>query len=651
MTGQFQSHINGLRALAVIGVVLFHFQLLSIDSGFVGVDIFFVISGYLMTRILFEKESFSKTSYFTEFWMARIRRIVPALVVLTLVCLCVFTTLLLFPDYKKFLRSNVTANLFLSNYFFLAQSSYFDTEADNNPLLHTWSLSLEWHFYLIYPFVVYLLKKRSFAIKLTSLVALMISSYVYCGRLTYTDSTRAYFELTPRAWEFLAGGVVYLVAANQIWFAKVQSSRFTHVLSLLSLCVVLASMVLVEKSIFPGWIAALPVIAAALLILNGQSGTVHVFLSSYPLQIIGNLSYSLYLWHWPIYVYFVMAVAVDKPLSTFEKLTGLLISLGASYVSYKWIEQPIRKKSSHWNCKKVIGFWGVSILISIASLAVAQKSSETSFRLPVYLANAEKARVDKNPRQDECFLDAEKVAARNNEPRLCRIGVNPSNSTDAILWGDSFADAIQPMVENLLTANNLSGVVSTLPGCLPINKVAYVDDAMKRQFSYCDKGLNQKTFEFIAQTPTLKYIIMTANWKRYDTDVLNRDVVQQVCKLKTLNRTPILIGPVPSPNYDVPRQWGRLELKQREIIDTMVFPHASSKDVENIFHSLIQRIESSCGAVRYVMPSQTYCEKGNCFAVKNGSALFVDNVHLSRTGALMMQDQLEAVLLKNINPF
>ena len=137
MTRQFQSHINGLRALAVIGVVLFHFQLLGIDSGFVGVDIFFVISGYLMTRILFEEESISKISYFTAFWMARIRRIAPALVVLTLVCLCVFTTLLLFPDYKKFLRSNVTANLFLSNYFFLVQSSYFDTEADNNPLLHT----------------------------------------------------------------------------------------------------------------------------------------------------------------------------------------------------------------------------------------------------------------------------------------------------------------------------------------------------------------------------------------------------------------------------------------------------------------------------------------------------------------------------------
>jgi peptidoglycan/LPS O-acetylase OafA/YrhL len=649
MTGQFQSHINGLRALAVIGVVLFHFQLLGIDSGFVGVDIFFVISGYLMTRILFEKESFSKTAYFTEFWMARIRRIAPALVVLTIVCLCIFTTLLLFPDYKKFLRSNVTANLFLSNYFFLVQSSYFDTEADNNPLLHTWSLSLEWQFYLIYPFVVYLLKKRSFAIKLTGLVALMIASYVYCGRLTYTDSTRAYFELMPRVWEFLAGGVVYLVAANQNWFAKVQSSRLTHVSSLLSLCVVLVSMVWVENSIFPGWIAALPVIAAALLILNGQRGTAHLFLSSSPLQIIGNLSYSLYLWHWPIYVYFVMAVAVDKPLSTLEKLTGLLISLGASYVSYKWIEQPIRKKSSHWNSKKVIGFWVVSILISIAALAVVQKSSETSYRLPVYLANAEKARVDKNPRQDECFLDGGKAAARNNDPLLCRIGVNPSNSTDAILWGDSFADAIQPMVEELLTANNLSGVVSTLPGCLPINKVAYVDDAMKRQFSHCDKGLNQKTFEFIAQTPTLKYIIMTANWRRYDTDVLNRDVVQQICKLKTLNRTPILIGPVPSPNYDVPRQWGRMELKQREIIDSMVFPHASSRDVENIFHTLIERIETSCGAVRYIMPSQTYCEKGNCYAVKNGNALFVDNAHLSRTGALMMHDQLEAVLLKNIN--
>jgi len=649
MRGQFQSHINGLRALAVIGVVLFHFQLLGIESGFVGVDIFFVISGYLMTRILFEKESMSKKSFFTEFWMARIRRIAPALVVLTFVCLCVFTTLLLFPDYKKFLRSNITTNLFLSNYFFLLQSSYFDTEADNNPLLHTWSLSVEWQFYLIYPFIIYFLKNRSFHIKLAWLAVLMISSYVYCGRLTDTESTSAYFELMPRVWEFLVGGLVYLFAANQDWFLKVQSSRFAHILGPLSLSAVLVSMVCIEKSIFPGWIAALPVFAAALLILNGQRGATNIFLSSYPLQIIGNLSYSLYLWHWPIYVYLVMAVAVDKPVSTIEKLIGLLISLGASYVSYKWIEQPIRLRSEYWNSKKVIGLWIASILISIATLAVALKSSETSYRLPAYLANAEKALVDKNPRQDECFLDGDQAAARNNTPHLCQIGVNHPNFADAILWGDSFADAIQPMVEKILTESNLSGVVSTLSGCLPMNKVAYVDDAMKRQFSHCGKGINEKTFEFIAQTPTLKYIIMTANWSRYDPDVLNLDFVQHVCALKALNRIPILIGHVPSPNYDVPRQWGRMELKQREIIDTMVFPLASSRGVESMFATLIERIESSCGAVRYVMPSQTYCETGNCYAVKNGNALFVDNVHLSRTGALKMQDQLEAVLLKNIN--
>lgn len=646
MTSKFQSHINGLRALAVIGVVLFHFQLLGIDSGFVGVDIFFVISGYLMTRILFEKEFSSSLSYFTDFWMARVRRIVPALIVLTLVCLCVFTALLLFPDYKKFLRSNFTANLFLSNYFFLVQSSYFDTEADNNPLLHTWSLSVEWQFYLIYPFVVYFLRKYNFVIRLGGLTALTIGSYFYCGILTNTDSTRAYFELMPRVWEFFLGAVIYLIGTNQIWLSRLQRSRLSNALSLLSLCVIFASLVIIDKDIFPGWAAAAPVISAGFLILNGQRGLTNLVLSSYPLQFVGNLSYSLYLWHWPIYVYLVMAVAVDKPVSGIEKIVGLLISICVSFVSYKWIEQPVRANSEYWRQKKVIGFWIAGILTSIAALAIAQKSDDSSYRLPVYLANAEKAMADKNPRRDECFLDAKKAADISYDPVFCRIGARRSDQTNAILWGDSFADAIQPVIEDVLSTNNLSGVVSTLPGCLPIKKNAYKHGEMRHQYDYCDKNVNQKTIEFIAQTPSLKYIIMTANWARYDKDVLTRDFSQHVCALKNMQRIPLLIGPVPSPNYDVPRQWGRLELKHRKVISEMTFARSSAAETEDTFLTLLKKIESSCGPVSYVMPSNTYCEEKDCFAVRNGEALYVDSVHLSRTGAFLMRDQLEAVLLK-----
>jgi peptidoglycan/LPS O-acetylase OafA/YrhL len=646
MKNKFQSHINGLRALAVIGVVLFHFQLLGIDSGFVGVDIFFVISGYLMTQILFEKEFSSSLSYFTEFWMARIRRIAPALIVLTLVCLCVFTTLLLFPDYKKFLRSNVTANLFLSNYFFLVQSSYFDTEADNNPLLHTWSLSVEWQFYLIYPFVIYFLRKHSFTIRLSGIAAMTIGSYFYCGILTTIDSTSAYFELMPRVWEFLVGAVIYLTATNSLWLSRLQCSRFTNAMSLLSLCVIFASFVSINKDMFPGWVAAVPVIAAGFLILNGHRGATNLVLSTYPLQFIGNLSYSLYLWHWPIYVYFVMAVAVDRPVSGIEKILGLLISLCFSFVSYKWIEQPIRSKSVYWSRNKLIGFWIGSILISLVALAIAQKSNNSSYRLPVYLANAEKALADKNPRRDECFLDVQKAADISYEPIFCRIGSLQSPQTQVILWGDSFADAIQPMIEDVLSTNNLSGVVSTLPGCLPINKNAYTNEGMKRQYSYCDKSVNQKTVEFIAKTASLRYIIMSANWARYDKEVLTHDFSKHVCAIKNMQRIPLLIGPVPSPNYDVPRQWGRLELKHREVINEMRFARTSATEIEDTFFTLLKKVESSCGPVPYVMPSNTYCEGKDCFAVRNGEALFVDDVHLSRTGSFLMRDQLESILLK-----
>ena len=176
----FQPHINGLRALAVISVVLFHFQLLGANSGFVGVDVFFVISGYLMTQVLLQDLSTTGFAYFTNFWIARGRRILPALIVVTIVSLCVFSTFLLLPDYRKFLRSTVTANLFFSNYFFLSQNGYFDTAAINHPLLHTWSLSVEWQFYLIYPFLIYFARRWSLRSKFLVLIFFSSLSYAYC---------------------------------------------------------------------------------------------------------------------------------------------------------------------------------------------------------------------------------------------------------------------------------------------------------------------------------------------------------------------------------------------------------------------------------------------------------------------------------------
>lgn len=649
MTAKFQSHINGLRAIAVIGVILFHFKLLGINSGFVGVDIFFVISGYLMTRILFENENSTAFAYFSKFWIARVRRIAPALIALTMVCLCVYTTILLLPDYRTFLRSNVTANLFLSNYFFLAQNNYFDTESDNKPLLHTWSLSLEWQFYLIYPFITYGLKKCTPSIRLSLLITLCLCSYFYCGILTKENPTNAYFQLTPRAWEFLIGAITYFISTNKSLQSKIENARLLDGLGLFSLIVILASLVATERYIFPGWIAVVPVIAVATVILTGGKGLPNSALSSYAFQIIGNLSYSLYLWHWPIYVYLVTTVAVDRPVNLIEKTIGLLLTLIISFISYRWIEQPLRMQKGYWSNKKVLALWITSILISLIALAISLKVDAASYRLPTYLANAEKALIDKNPRLNECFLDAHEAAARNYDPKLCRIGIDQTTQVDAILWGDSFADALQPMVENVLVSQKLSGVVSTLPGCLPFDENGYKKDSDRDKYSYCAKGLNQKTFQFISSTSSLKYIIMSANWSRYDKDILTSDFVEHVCMLKKIQRIPILIGPVPSPNYDVPRQWGQLELKNKKIINQMIFARSSVKEIEDVFIKLIGEITTSCGAVPYIMPSSIYCEENSCFAVKNGEAMYVDSVHLSNKGASLMRKELEMVLRNQQN--
>ena len=159
-----------------------------------------------------------------------------------------------------------------------------------------------------------------------------------------------------------------------------QNSPLFLTLSATSILAIFASLITVDKGMFPGWIAAIPVIAAGFIILTGERGITNKTLSIAPLQIVGNLSYSLYLWHWPVYVYFVMAIAVDRPLDLIEKIAALLTSFAIAFASYKLVEQPIRSKNGYWSNVRIIALWIFSIAVSITALAIAQKSTETSYR-------------------------------------------------------------------------------------------------------------------------------------------------------------------------------------------------------------------------------------------------------------------------------
>ena len=332
---QFRKDINGLRAIAVIAVVLFHFHAPWVPGGFAGVDVFFVISGFLMTSIIFrgiEQENFS----LLKFYVARANRIIPALAVLCLVVLA-FGWFYLTPlDYKALGKHVASSMGFFSNIIYWSESGYFDASSHEKWLLHTWSLSVEWQFYIIYPLVLVAMRKLMpvKAIKISILVATLLG-FIFCVISTYKWPNPSYYLLPSRAWEMMIGGVAYLYPFT------LQDKRKKH-MEWLGLTLIIASYFLISKdNAWPGYLALLPVFGAFLIIQAQRNDS--LITNNIILQKLGAWSYSIYLWHWPL----VVAIYYFS-LNDMFIYVGIVLSVFLGFLSSTYIEKrKFRNDFSH----------------------------------------------------------------------------------------------------------------------------------------------------------------------------------------------------------------------------------------------------------------------------------------------------------------
>lgn len=355
---QFRKDINGLRALAVIGVVLFHFNAAWLPGGFAGVDVFFVISGFLMTGIIFkgiEQKNFS----IAHFYVARANRIIPALALLCFLML-LFGWLYLPPlDYQLLGKHALSSISFLSNITYWTEAGYFDAASHEKWLLHTWSLSVEWQFYIIYPLVLVFIHKFT-TIKLMNylIVAATFLGFVFCVFASFNWPNAAYYLLPTRAWEMMIGGVAYL-------FPIVVSNKKKMLLERLGLALIVGSYFIVTKEdAWPGYAALFPVLGAFFVILAARDKsfiTGNVFF-----QKIGAWSYSIYLWHWPLVVGIYYYTLDDKYI-----YLGIALSVFLGFLSNKYIEQIKFKKDfskikDYLKCKPIyiaLGLVTLSLII------------------------------------------------------------------------------------------------------------------------------------------------------------------------------------------------------------------------------------------------------------------------------------------------
>ena len=398
---QFRYDINGLRAIAVLAVVIFHFNPQFLPGGFAGVDVFFVISGFLMTSIIFngvEKNTFS----LFKFYNARANRIIPVLAVMSAV-LIVFGWFYLIPsDYRDLGRQVEKSSLFISNLLFAKGGGYFDTAEHTKWLLHTWSLSVEWQFYIFFPIIIIALKKYLSLNNLKRVViGLFLASFIYCVYATYKDSKTAYFLLTSRAWEMLLGGLAFLYP----WSLQKKIKQIT--IQLLGIILIISSYFLMSKdTLWPGYMALIPVLGAYLIIVSNFKN--NFIINNLVFNYIGKWSYSIYVWHWPLVVlgfYFA-----------FENwwIYGIPLSILLGLLSYQFIESINFPRYSSWKeIYKVKPFY--IFLVTLACGYTIKTTDGIASRLPEKAQIAEEEKRNSNPY--ECD---------KQELYECVIG-NPSN--------------------------------------------------------------------------------------------------------------------------------------------------------------------------------------------------------------------------------
>lgn len=668
----YRNDIDSLRALAVMLVVLFHAGFGVVSGGFVGVDIFFVISGYLITAIITRDIDAGHFSL-VDFYHRRLRRIFPAFIVVALFTLVVSWLLLMPADFRSFGKSLFGTAAYTSNIVFWREAGYFDLSKWSKPLLHTWSLAVEEQFYLFFPVAMMLVARF-----MKAQLALLIGAFFLLsllGNIILVEGNRqafAFYMLPTRAWELLLGSMLALRIYPDIQKRGVQNG-----LSLLGLAAMLyGGFSLTSSSSFPGFNALIPTLGAALFIyaglVSGEAAWGSRLLSNKITVFTGKISYSLYLWHWPLIVF--SKYALDRDLMQVEKIVIVAVSFAAGILSWKFIEQPFRHRVVLKKRRNFFVFCGLMSLFLIFMGLMIMDQDGLPQRFGKDFFKISEAGRNFNPLRDTCYHRGEFPSVDMLEQ--CALGIKEkTRGFDFILWGDSHADSFAPMVDQVMATQGFRGVEITGTACPPLMG-AEIDvegpvfmNQSKDKFKKC-AAFNREVYDFIARNEGIRTVVLSARWGYYTKNVsINREEEDQniyifdakdghfsaensqrvfreslqrtVKSLHALGKRVVIIGPVPESTQNIPSCLAKeIILKRGSCTPLRLADFMSRQDfVLSAFSSLED------ATVFY--PHVTQCGGGTCMILKDGYPLYYDDDHLSIHGALFFADSFHDFMRKN----
>ncbi len=649
---QYRADIDGLRSLAIVPIVLFHAGFPLFSGGFVGVDIFFVISGYLITSIIAKDISNGQFDLW-RFYERRIRRIVPALIVMLVVC-SVAGWFLLFPlDLQAFGQSMVASTGFVANISFWLQSGYFDTASDLKPLLHTWSLAVEEQFYLFFPLVLLVSVRNSRDPRRIVWVILLVSFGL--SLIGVSRNPDASFYLIPtRAWELLIGSVLALKAVP-----VVRNHAAREGLACLGLALILVPVLTyTHQTAFPGLSALWPCLGTALIIWTGGAQlaptVVARLLMRRPVVLIGLMSYSLYLWHWPIMV-FSHHYRLEKP-DLWIKCLLVAASVLAAYLSWMLVEKPARAHSVHLSRRTVFGLAGGAALVAIGIGSVFWSNGFVS-RFPAPLQSL----LLTHEQQTKGFIGLQATVHGQGREGLPKGGFVVGKDTQQpqlAIWGDSHVGAILSAVNGAVPpANGPAISVFALGGCRPIIGVYLAYEASTACHDH-----NQAVLSYLLTGPE-RTVVLVSRWpialfgdvratgtgdgqgslalkpaeylgEAKAVEAFRQNLGRTIDALTQAGKQVVVVETIVDLPIDVPHLVFKTLLRAPETSQITRDVSAYRQRFEAV-EQIFDRMQAQHRFDR-IRLRDGLCDQWQCLLYRQGQVIYTDNNHLSTAGSAML---------------
>ena len=633
MRRAYREDIDWLRAIAVLAVVAFHFEAPAVFGGFVGVDIFFVISGYLITGII-QSEVKSDGFSFAQFYERRVRRLLSALYAMVALTAIPSFHYLLTSERLEFFRSVAAVVTFTSNFFFWFQTGYFDHAAVEKPLLHTWSLAVEEQFYLALPLFIWALLRCARGSRIVlpgALGGLALASFALSIWLMKTDrSANAFFMSPPRAWEFLIGGLIATPGFPVLRHALAQ--KIARGIALLLIAIPIFS--LRQGPGFPGFNALAPCIGAAMFIWSGIGVPTRTRGRYSPLHVtkfFGQISYSLYLWHWPLFT-FARFSRSSLVLDAIDKVALFALTVVISYLSWRFVEQPFRGRVLAPTRRAAVRLASISSVVLLAGSAVGMAVSgmpSEADRVALQLESYNSYDYQPLYRYGRCFLVAGGVFGD-----AC-LGFAPGK-TNVLLWGDSLAAHYFHGLSKSADPQSLNILQATQAACMPTFNAAAQGNASCRSFA-------AQMAAFLGEhKPDL--VILSADWLEYARpprfDGMIADLNQTIARLNGAGMAVALLGPAVQFRSRLPSMLMRAHLRQAEARpEDSVLPDIFALDAK------MKAALPAQERFSYVSVVDAVCPARQCpLTIDGGIPLSWDHAHLTAEGSVYVMAKVAPML-------